>query len=110
MRPAEPSSTQWGVQCGPTAEKKNQVLGFLLLTLNYCSLSCCLEQDVGPDMAVYLINLIAVINMSLRNIKTYQAAAKLPCSFVTFVFHVLFEKSQWDNEAEHCTFATHHKQ
>lgn len=32
---AEPSSTQWGVQCGPTAEKKTKFLGFcfsLLIT------------------------------------------------------------------------------
>lgn len=89
---------------------KKQIRGFLLLTLNHCSLSCCLKQDVGFDMAIYLINLIAVINMSSGNIKMDQAAAKLPRSFVTFIFHVLFEKSQWNNEVEHCTFATHHKQ
>lgn len=34
--------------------------------------------------------------MSQRNIKMYQAAAKSPHSFVTFIFHVLFEKSQWE--------------
>lgn len=66
---------------------------------NHCRLSHCPKQDVGSDMAIYLINLIAVFNMSQGNIKMYQAAAKSPHSFVTFIFHVLFEKSQWEKQS-----------
>lgn len=93
---AGPSLTWWGAQCDPIAGK-NQVLRFLLLTLNHCSRSKCPKQDVGSDMAIYLINLIAVINISEGNTEMYRAAAKCSHSFVNFIFHVLFEKSQWNN-------------